>query len=183
MQRACFRLAFRHLRAAVIPLWEGRADNGTSAIGPKDSERRVKNVTNPTLTPYVPERGNGTAMIVVPGGGFQHLAIDKEGHDVAKWLNQLGVAAFVLKYSAGSDPDRAVVIERSMADANQAMRMVKARAAEWKVDPAKIGVIGFSAGGYIAAEMAMHSEADLRPAFVAPIYPAAPPKIEVNAST
>src|SRR5215204_5586043 len=91
---------------SVIPLYPGVAPGSENAKQKEtdfiasDKQPRIRNVTQPTLTAYLPERGqaNGTAIIVAPGGGFMHLAIDKEGHDVARWLQARGVAAFVLKY-------------------------------------------------------------------------------------
>lgn len=160
----------------VIPLLQpdaAVADQQKSVIGPNDTERRISNVSRPTLTAHlaadVAGQPNGTAVIIAPGGGFRHLAIDKEGHDVAKWLNTLGVSAFVLKYRAGSDPDRAVVLERSMADYAAALTVVRARAVEWKLNPQRIVLMGFSAGGAIALKAAT-GPANLRPNFVAPIY-------------
>ena len=144
-------------------------DQEKSVIGPNDTERRLSNVTRPTLTAHLAAKPSGMAFIIAPGGGFRHLAIDKEGHDLAKWLNTLGVSAFVLKYRAGSDPDREVVMRRSMEDYSAALGVVRARAAEWQVDPARIGLVGFSAGGAIALRAAT-GPAELRPAMVAPIY-------------
>lgn len=157
----------------VIPLLRldpaAAPDQEKSVIGPNDTERRISNVSRPTLTAHLAAQPNGTAIIIAPGGGFRHLAIDKEGHDVAKWLNTLGVSAFVLKYRAGSDPDRAVVLERSMQDYAAALAIVRARATEWKLNPQRIVLMGFSAGGAIALKAAT-GPTDLRPNFVAPIY-------------
>ncbi len=165
------------LAALVIPLWPNKPDLAESFVGPNDTERRVRNVTNPTITAYLAPQPSGAAILIAPGGGFRHLAIDKEGHDVAKFLNTLGVSAFVLQYSAGSNPDRDVVIQQSLADARQALSILHARAAEFKIDPAKTGVLGFSAGGYLAADLALRGTP--RPAFSIPIYPAAPPDLTV----
>ena len=165
----------------VVPLWEGRANHEESFIGPNDTERRIRNVTMPVITVYRPVRANGTGVIVAPGGGFRHLAIDKEGNDVATWLNSLGVTAFVLKYSAGVEGDRTAVLKKCVDDSKRAMRIVTDRAAEWKIDPKKLGFMGFSAGGVLAAEIAMRPEAGFRPAFVIPIYAAPPASIEVTA--
>ncbi len=165
------------LAALVIPLWSDKPDLAETFIGPHDTERRVRNVTNPTLTAYLAPQPSGAAILIAPGGGFRHLAIDKEGHDVAKSLNTLGVSAFVLQYSAGSNPDRAVVVKQSLADARQALSILHARAAEFKIDPAETGVLGFSAGGYLAADLALRGTP--RPAFSIPIYAAAPPDLTV----
>ncbi len=165
------------LAALVIPIWPDKPDLAESFVGPNDTERRIRNVTNPTLTVYLAPSPSGAAILIAPGGGFRHLAIDKEGHDVAKFLNSLGVSAFVLQYSAGANPDRAVVVKQSLADARQALSILHARAAEFKIDPAKTGILGFSAGGYLAADLALRGTP--RPAFSIPIYAAAPPDLTV----
>ncbi len=165
----------------VMPLWPGKADHAETFIGPNDSERRIRNVTNPTITAHLATRPNGTAVLIAPGGGFRHLAIDKEGHDVAKWLNSLGISAFVLQYSAGSDPDRPTVVKQSLADARQAMSILRARAVEFRIEPTRLGIMGFSAGGYLAADLGLRYTAESRPAFVVPIYPAAPPDLNLPA--
>ena len=159
------------LAALVIPIWPDKPDLAESFVGPNDTERRIRNVTNPTLTVYLAPSPSGAAILIAPGGGFRHLAIDKEGHDVAKFLNSLGVSAFVLQYSAGANPDRAIVIKQSLADARQALSILHARAAEFKIDPAKTAILGFSAGGYLAADLALRGTP--RPAFAIPIYAAA----------
>jgi acetyl esterase/lipase len=116
----------------------------------------VYNVHNPSLTPFLPtpEKRTGAAVIIAPGGGDMILTTDREGYDLAKWLSERGVAAFVLKYRlardyAGNSPYRVNV--EALADSLRAIRTVRARAAEWGVDPARIGFLGFSAGGELAA--------------------------------
>jgi acetyl esterase/lipase len=121
-----------------IPLWPNGAPG---ALGCEDKDI-------PTLTPYVPTtNGAGTAIVVLPGGGYGRLAAH-EGHDYALVLNQHGLAAFVLKYRLGSHGYRHPVMWQ---DATQAMRLVRSRAAEWNLDPARIGIMGSSAGGHLAA--------------------------------
>jgi acetyl esterase/lipase len=185
-----------------IPLYPGAApgsENATYAeqqtIGPQDNVRRIANVTHPVLLAYLPESGkaNGTAWIVCPGGGFRFLAIDYEGTDVARWLNSNGVAAFVLKYrvmrtgdDAANDPaamreGRQTAMAFALADGQQAVRLVRSHAAEWGIAPDRIGIMGFSAGGYVAAAVALHHDAASRPNFAAPIYGAIPPDITVPA--
>ena len=170
----------------VIPLWPGAAPGSedwtqkeSEAVGPQDDLRRVSNITLPTLTVYLPSpaSANGTAVIVCPGGGFRILAIDHEGHEVARWLNSLGIAAFVLKYRVmrTGDPDEknpAVMAERrkslvplAVTDGQQAVRLVRSRAAEWGIAPNRIGIMGFSAGGYVTAAVALGQNADSRPDF------------------
>ena len=186
----------------IIPLWPGTPPGSPEswtqpeqeAVGPKDTIRRVSNVTRPTLTVYVPQSGaNGTAMIVCPGGGFRILAIDHEGHDVARWLNSLGVTAFVLKYRVmptgdGTEQKPADMTDRrktamalGAADGQQAMRLVRSRAAEWGVAPDRIGIMGFSAGGYVTATVALGTDPAARPNFAAPIYALAPEEASPSA--
>jgi acetyl esterase/lipase len=150
----------------------------------------VVNVVDPTLTPVLPESGCGTAMIVAPGGGFHALSINSEGYDVARWLAARGVASFVLEYRlvpGGDDPvmemftkpadrtatDMAGVSQLAGADAAAALRLVRSHATEFGVDPTRVGVVGFSAGGNVALRVALTDESAARPDFVAPIYAAA----------
>ena len=108
----------------------------------------------PSLTPFVVSkgRGSGAAIVVCPGGGYQHLAMDYEGYDVAKWLNTLGVSAFVLKYRLGPRYHHPI----ELGDAQRAIRMVRTRAAEYGVQPDRIGIMGFSAGGHLASTAGTH---------------------------
>ena len=148
----------------------------------------MRNVPQPTLTAFLPERAvaNRSAVIICPGGGFHFLPIHNEGTEVAQWLTTHGMAAFVLRYrllpTAARDEDfvqqvRQVDIEqmkshapRAVMDGKQAMRMVRERAAIWGIDPQRIGVLGFSAGGAVATGVATQYEADSRPNFAALIY-------------
>jgi len=111
----------------------------------------------PTITPFfVPkEKATGAAVIIFPGGGYSHLSEIKEGSDVAKWLNSLGVTAFVLKYRLGMRYHAPAQLE----DAARAVRTVRARAKEWDIDPDRIGILGFSAGGHLAATLGTHFDA------------------------
>lgn len=178
----------------VIPIWPGPAPGSEGwtqqereTVGPKDTIRRVSNVTRPTLTVYLPPKGaNGTGVVVCPGGGFRILAIDYEGHDVARWLNSLGVTAFVLKYRVMRTDDaaekkpadlaerRKPAMAMAAADGQQAIRVVRSRAAEWNLAPDRIGMMGFSAGGYVTAAAALAADPAGRPDFAAPIYALAP---------
>jgi len=103
----------------------------------------------PTLTVYLPDpgRATGTAVVICPGGGYQMLAVDHEGRDVARWLNSLGVAAFVLRYRHGPNYQHPAPIQ----DAQQALRTVRKRAEDWRVRPDQVGMLGFSAGGHLAS--------------------------------
>jgi acetyl esterase/lipase len=111
----------------------------------------------PTLTPFlVPEgRGVGTAVIVCPGGGYVNLAIEKEGSDIARWLNSLGVTAFVLKYRLGPKYHHPI----ELGDAQRAIRTVRARSAEYRIRPDRVGIMGFSAGGHLASTAGTHFDA------------------------
>ena len=186
----------------MIPLWPGAAPGSeswnyeeTDRVGPQDSTRRISNVSHPTLTVYVPESAaaTGTAMIVCPGGGFRFLSIDNEGNAVARWLNSIGITAFVLKYRVMRTGDideadaskiaerRKQVIPLAIADGQQAIRLVRYRAAEWKIQPDRIGIMGFSAGGYVTAAVGLHHDQDSRPNFIAPIYPGTPDDVTAPA--
>lgn len=126
-----------------IPLWLNGAP-GAAGKEPNDI---------PTLTPFFPpkEKATGAAVIVCPGGGYSHLA-DHEGRPVAEWLNTLGVTAFVLKYRLGPRYHHPA----PLLDAARAIRTVRARAAEWQLDPNRIGILGFSAGGHLASTIGTH---------------------------
>lgn len=164
-------------------------DRGTGGI----RDRAVMNVVEPSVTVYLPskDKATGTAIVICPGGGYQRLAIDKEGHDVARWLNTLGIAGIVLKYrlpggmqgTLGDLPPAAAAAKVAIEDAQDAMRLVRANAARWNLKAGAIGIMGFSAGGHLAAMLGMLAPADARPDFLALIYPAIPQQIEVDAST
>lgn len=111
-------------------------------------DQRVYAVDNPSMTPFWPEKPNGTAVIIFPGGGYVRLAIKHEGYDVANWFNQRGVAAFVVKYRMQEHGFPAPLL-----DGQRAVRLVRQQAKAWGIDPAKIGVVGFSAGGHLAASV------------------------------
>lgn len=133
--------------ADPIRLWEGDAPG---ALGKADHDI-------PTITPYLPaaEKTNGTSIVVCPGGGYGGLA-PHEGEGYAKWLADNGVAAFVLKYRLGSKGYRHPVM---LNDVSRAIRLVRSRAAEWKLDPQRIGVMGSSAGGHLASTAVTHFDA------------------------
>jgi acetyl esterase/lipase len=117
---------------------------------------RIASVITPTLTKFAPAKPNGVSIIICPGGGYGRLAIDHEGVDVAKAFNQIGVTAFVLKYRL---PNDSIMVDKStgpLQDAQQAIRMVRQQSVAWGLNPAKIGIMGFSAGGHLAATAATH---------------------------
>jgi acetyl esterase/lipase len=129
----------------VIPLWP----QGAPGAKGTDPDRDV-----PTLTTWLPPVGKatGASIVVCPGGGYGMLAVDHEGKQVAEWLNQLGVAAFVLKYRLGPRYHHPAMLQ----DASRAIRTVRARASEWGLDPHKIAILGFSAGGHLASTAGTH---------------------------
>ena len=142
----------------------------------------VAHVTHPTLQVFLPEAPNAAAssIIICPGGGYSVLAINHEGIEVAKTLNKMGIAAFVLKYRI---PDSACMTHEEnvpLMDAQQALKIVRESAAKWKINPAKIGVMGFSAGGHLASSLTTHfneqlisnpHHTSLRPDFAVLLYP------------
>lgn len=134
-------------QTAPIVLWENGAPN---ALG-KES------VDVPTITPFLApkETATGSAILVLPGGGYQHLSDIKEGSKVAEWLNSLGISAFVLKYRLGPKYGQ----PNQLLDAARAVRIIRARAKEWNLDEKRIGILGFSAGGHLASTLATHFDA------------------------
>jgi len=147
-------------------------------------DRLVKSVTEPSLTVYLPPgKSTGKAVLIAPGGGYGLLAIDKEGHHVARWLQQHGVAGIVLKYRLpGFDALKttaqntfeasAATVRISVEDARAAMRVIRERASEWHLDAKQIGMMGFSAGGHLTAMMGVLEPETTRPNFLALVYPA-----------
>ena len=179
--------------ADPIPVWPA-APPGSEAWTQQEAETlwngelRVRNVVRPTIEPFLPHRGGGPAAIVCPGGGFHFLSIESEGTRVAEWLRDRGVAAFLLRYRLAETPaadaafadairnliDRGAEMDAArplgVADAREALRLVRERAASWRVDAARVGLVGFSAGGMIAAGVAVDPDPSRRPAFAAVIY-------------
>ena len=181
-----------------IPLWSGMAPGSAESTLKEEyrdrpitdgtrvrRDRSVRGVTKPTLTVYLPTRhkATGAAVVICPGGGFSHLAIDKEGHDVARWLQSQGIAGAVVKYRL-PDPDVGLHVPNgSIPDMQRAIRIVRLNAGKWNIDPGRIGVMGFSAGGYMAAAAGtLFDEGDpdaedpirrvsCRSDFIVPVYP------------
>jgi acetyl esterase/lipase/lysophospholipase L1-like esterase len=190
----------------VIQLYPGAAPGSESwnwdeAVSENNAAntKKVYNVVHPTLGVFLPDASiaNGTAVIICPGGSFQTLSIDNEGNEEAKWLNEHGVAAFVLKYrlvhSLTTDPVKEVLAKRgtkagseeaakviplAIADARLAIAYVREHAAEFNLSASRIGIMGFSAGGTLAAASAYDYTPANKPDFVAPIYPYVPTKIQ-----
>jgi acetyl esterase/lipase len=197
-----------------LPLWPGAAPGSehwsipesitTSASG----DRVITNVRDPSLTVFLPDAAiaTGAAAVIAPGGALRALAFDNEGVELAQWLNERGIAAFVLKYrtlqqdptaprgpppgmpAPGSAPRQELVIvngnanpapddtalaevlELAVADAQAALTLVRRRAAQWRIDPARVGIIGFSAGGGVAVGTALAAKSDASPDFLVSVY-------------
>ncbi len=185
------------LTQAEEPLWPGEAPGWKGHAqeqvlvreleGPGHRRNRaIHGVTRPTVQAFVSpaDRATGMAVVVLPGGGFEHLAIDKEGWDVARWLNGLDVAAYVVKYRTGDRDERQQSIPAAEADARRAVQLVRSRAAAWGIRSNRIGVMGFSAGGHLVASLGTSwhdghpgaadpvARVSSRPDFLVPVYPA-----------
>lgn len=186
----------------VVPLWPQGAPGSEShrAEPEKIAGSNVSNIHHPSLTVYLPakDKATGCAVIVAPGGGHARHAIQHEGWNVAQWLADHGVAAFVLKYRLAKDdanpagaPQPYTVDRDAYADAQRALRLVRARAGEWGVNPSAVGIIGFSAGGEVALLAATRPSGGLpgasdplerqnaRPDFYALIYPGGLPRTDI----
>lgn len=151
-----------------LPLWPDGAPNSSGLTGEEQETRPhfVTNVTHPTLTVYHPEKPNGMAIIMCPGGGYRGLGMDGEGYDMAPWFCGQGITYIVLKYRMPNGH-----WEVPVSDAEQAIRMVRQHAKEWNVDPYKVGLMGASAGGHLTATLATHYNSETRPDFQILLYP------------
>lgn len=212
----CAAIALATLQLAnaqtAIRLWPAGAPGSKgsfaeSVASSPSGDRVITNVSDPTLTTFLPDAAGatGTAVVIAPGGALRALAFDDEGVKVARWLNERGIAGFVLKYrtlqqdpgaprgpipgmpaaggareelkivkaNANPAPDDAElrkVLELAVADAQAALRLVRRRAAEWHVDPARVGIMGFSAGGGVAVGTALAPKSDASPDFLVSLY-------------
>lgn len=172
----------------IIPLWDKIPDEIKSADYKENESIKDGKVLStslvsiPTLSIFLPRQSkpNQAAVIIFPGGGYQHLAIDKEGTKVAEWFNSLGIAAFVVKYRLPNDKIMKNKNIGPLQDAQQAVRYVRQNAAKYNIDATKIGILGFSAGGHLASTLATHydektyettSKISARPDFSLLIYP------------
>jgi acetyl esterase/lipase len=162
----------------VVELWPGKVPDEAGDVGaekvhmsPKldrkqvevtESTRLVTNVSKPTLTIYRPAKDKdvGAAVVICPGGGYWNLYWQLEGEEVAAWLNSLGVTGIILKYRVPRRPDepKGEPARRPLQDAQRAVRLVRSKAKEWGIDPKKIGIVGFSAGGHLAIATATSFE-------------------------
>jgi acetyl esterase/lipase len=182
----------------TLPLWPNGTPEPSSVSGPerdatKATDRpvagrpviRVTDVSHPSLSVYQPDsaKDTGAAVVVFPGGGYRILAIDLEGTEVCQWLNSIGMTCVLVKYRVPFDGHYPEKVE-DLEDAQQAMRLTRAHAAEWHVDPQRVGALGFSAGGHLVVILGNHadfkregapetpeSKLDARPNFVLVIYP------------
>lgn len=182
----------------TISLYQGKAPGsetwnwgeGEVLAGPPMNAMIAYNVTNPSLIVYAPDSSNGVAVIVCPGGRYHVLNIEREGRNIAKQLNKKGITVFVFKYrlvqSLTNDPwqemmqaaknqeslmiKMAPLVTMARTDLNKAIAIVRQQAAIYKIDPNRIGVMGFSGGGAMAANLAYNFTPEARPDFVAPIY-------------
>jgi acetyl esterase/lipase len=145
--------------AEEILLWPGGAPGSEGQTAPEvvtvtDGVRRITVVHKPSITVYLPKRetATGAAVVVLPGGGHEHLAIDNEGHAVARWLSEHGIAGVVLKYRLARGAGSPYKVEvHELDDTRRALRLVRSRARQWSIDPARVGMMGFSAGGELVA--------------------------------
>ena len=187
-----------------IPIWPAVAPDLQAVPGPETARlshkllvgkpvTNVTNVTRPTMTVYAPTGKNtGAAVVVIPGGGFEILAMDLEGTEACDWLTSHGITCVLLKYRVPSKPydwkcdcrpHNLQISVSSLQDVQRTMRLVRFHAAQWHIDPRKVGVLGFSAGGYLVAEISTNFDRHLyapvdaadkesaRPDFAMPIYP------------
>jgi acetyl esterase/lipase len=154
---------------AEIKLWPQGAPNPNGLTGPENvmENGRVGNITDPVIYVYKADavKNTGAAVIICPGGGYVRLAMNHEGHDVARWLAANGITGIVLKYRMPNGHH-----DVPLSDAHQAIRIVRQRAGEWGVDARKVGIAGNSAGGHLAATAATHFDAATRPDFAVIFY-------------
>jgi hypothetical protein len=181
----------------VLDVWPGEAVGDDGQIGPERARsaaeaptkdaKWITNVTRPTISVFRPDAGANArvAAVICPGGGYWNLAWDKEGEEVAAWLNALGITGVVLKYRVPRRPGEPEPLPAPgpLLDARRAIRLVRSRAGEWGIDPERIGIMGFSAGGHLAVETAISFErpsygpidevdrASCRPDFAVVAYP------------
>lgn len=198
----CFCLAVP-AQQSPIPLWPEGAPGvqpGSAAAAVRitpDGEHVVTHIQEPSITPYLPSAAaaTGAAVVVIPGGGHSEIWIDHEGYAVAEWLRRHGVAAFVLQYRLAHETGSSYTVEGTeLADTQRAIRMVRSRSKEWGIDPQRIGVIGFSAGGELAELASTRYDGGLpssdaverissKPDFQALLYPAIPKDTRLTADT
>jgi acetyl esterase/lipase len=153
-------ILFSQQEGLKIPLWEKGAPGFESRKDEPEQAQDwwVRNIHNPSITAYFPEKPNGMAVLICPGGGHENLVFNSEGKDAAAFLNSLGITAFVLKYRLARTKDSPYKLETHIKqDAERAMRVIRSKAAEYKIDVNRIGAMGFSAGGEVVALIAYNS--------------------------
>lgn len=178
-------------KPATFDVWPNKAPGEKGDVGeekympPQGAKpvQRLTNVTRPTVTIYRPENANGAAVVICPGGGYSILAMDLEGTEVAAWLNSIGVTGIVLKYRVPARKDQPRYLA-PLQDAQRAVSLVRTRAKEWGIDPSRIGILGFSAGGHLSAATSTNHDqrqyqpiddvdkTSCRPDFTVLVYPA-----------
>ncbi len=188
----------------AVQLWpngapgsEGKTADEATRVSPQ-GDHIISNVHRPSITVYLPskETATGAAVVIAPGGGHSELWVDHEGYNVAKWLAQHGVAGFVVKYRLAREKGSTYTVEgTALADTQRAIRLIKSRAAEWGVRADRFGVMGFSAGGELAALAGTrYDDGDpkavdavdrlsSKPAFMALLYPAIPKEMRLSKET
>ncbi|TWB44399.1 alpha/beta hydrolase [Nitrospirillum pindoramense] len=180
---------------APFPIWPGGVGPGSEGVSIQESvversadptlhDRYTLGITRPHLVVYRPSHPNGTALLVMPGGGYRWVVVDKEGDEIGRRLSAAGVTVFVLTYRLPGE-GHAQAADVPLQDAQRALRLIRARAAEWGLDPHRIGAMGLSAGGHVAASLGTRYDAPVyapvdtadqqsaRPDFLALIYPVA----------
>lgn len=173
----------------VLPLYSGKIPNSINTGQKEKIEKTditiIRDVQNPDIAVYLPTKkfATGQAVVICPGGGYWILAYDLEGTDIAKYLNSIGVAGIVLKYRLPTYGNCVIPYKAPLMDAQRAMRLVRANAKDWNIDPAKIGIMGFSAGGHLASTLGTHfdygnkasadpvEQLSCRPDFMVLMYP------------
>ncbi|MGI8582434.1 MAG: alpha/beta hydrolase [Chitinophagaceae bacterium] len=195
----CFPALLSAQEPKEILLWPKGAPGSEGKTGAEKvrinatGDHLISNVHKPSITPYIPAKNeSGVAVIIAPGGGHQDLWIDHEGYNPAHWFSEKGIAAFILQCRLARDTNSTYTIDKDeLADIQRAIRMVRSRAKEWHIDTAKIGVMGFSAGGEVAALSAMRFDDGIKtsndkidhessyPNFQALIYPGGAKRFEV----
>lgn len=166
-----------------IPIYGKEIPNSriaSSSYHEVNENNKIGFVSIPMLIPFIPNKPNGTAIIICPGGGYGRLMMEKEGYEIARKFNQIGITAFVLKYRLPSD---SIMVDKSIGplqDAQRSIQLLREQAKNWHIDPSKIGIIGFSAGGHLASTAGTHfhypvidnpKDVNLRPDFMMLIYP------------
>jgi endo-1,4-beta-xylanase len=185
----------------AVPLWTTGAPGSEERKNEPEKEDKgpgkcnVTNIHNPSVTPYIPKSSAPTAAVLIcPGGGHRMLCLGHEGYDLGEWFAEHGIAAFVLKNRLAREPGSTYTVdEHAMADTRRALRLIRANAKEWNIDTGRVGVLGFSAGGELAALAAMDSDAgnaasadpvermSCRPDYQSLIYPGSSSRFQAKA--